>query len=193
MPVGVASVPLLDSPEPCENTDLGTSGLDPNLGSTTYWFWDSKQVVWLWADSAGLWVPFSSVMNQEWWQNGWWQRLSPWLGWQIKEMVFASCLRPGAQHQWAPTSSDVLHSLLSPLHVMVQWMEDTLQCDLLLTVSRFVSVALSSFHYSGFQKIVQLPKLVEWATFKISQVTQSIALQHCSSSSPPRNHPMRVF
>lgn len=73
---------------------------------------------------------------------------------------------------------------------MFQQMKYTLKMhyDLFLTVSHFVPVLLSSFCCSGFQKIIPLPKLIEWATFKISQVIQSTALQSGSSNSCSQNH-----
>lgn len=53
------------------------------------------------------------------------------------------------------------HSFVSPPTLVMFQQTEIPTVLLFLTVSHFVSILLSSFCYSGFQKIVQLPKLVE--------------------------------
>lgn len=82
--------------------------LDPSLGSTTYWLGEGGQVVWLWADWACLWVPFSSILNP-----GKPHGTPSSVAGQTEEATFASSPGPEAPHRWAAPSSDVLHLSLS--------------------------------------------------------------------------------
>lgn len=108
---------------------------------------------------------------------------------QGRRLTAAPGLGPAGERPAARKPS-VLSFPLSA-EVSVNGRRPAVRCDLFLTVSRFVPVLLSSFCYSGFQKIFQLPKLVEWATFKISQVIWSIALQSGFSNFPSQNYPLR--
>lgn len=104
--------------------------LDPSLGSTTYWLGEGGQVVWLWADWACLWVPFSSILNP-----GKPHGTPSSVAGQTEEATFASSPGPEAPHRWAAPSSDVLH-LSFPFtgNVPVSGRHPTTLCDLFLSL-----------------------------------------------------------